>query len=381
MNTESTQSPQTNGWSTLIFRNIHLLILAILIILVAGGSALKNLPRIEDPRITNRNPTITTILPGASALRVEARITEKLEDKLQEISEIKDIDSISRAGVSVIKLELQDAITHHTNEAVFSKIRDKLSEAKLPPEAGKPVFDDKRGAVAFSMIAAIQWQHNSPARLGWMKRLAEQLADRLRNIPGTEIVRIYGEPHEEVTVSIDPDQLSALGLSIGQTAQLIAAADAKIPAGILRETDRDLLIEVTGELNSIDRIANTPLAKKDQYGLLRLGDIATIDRDWRNPSEEKALADGKTAIFVAARIEPNVQLSTWAEQARNIIAEFAQQLDKQIAVNITFDQTRYTLDRLNDLSSNTIAGAIIVTLVVLMFMGWRSALIVVQHCH
>ena len=376
MKTQDTHPKLANGWDTLFFRNIHLLILAILIILVAGLSALQNLPRIEDPRITNRNPTIVTALPGASALRVEARITEKLEDKLQEISEIKDIDSTSRAGVSVIKLELQDAVTRQTNEAVFSKIRDKLSEAELPPEAGKPVFDDKRGAVAFSIIAAIQWQHASPPRLGWMKRRAEQLADRLRNIPGTEIVRIYGEPQEEITITVDPDKLSSIGLSTEQSAQLITEADAKTPAGVLRETSRDLLIEVSGELNSTARIANIPLVRKDRYGLLKLGDIASITRNWQNPTEEIALAEGRRSVFVAARIEPDVQLSTWAEQARQNIAEFSDQLDTQMVAGVTFDQSHYTLTRLDDLSNNMIAGAVIVILVVLIFMGWRPALIV-----
>ena len=375
MNILKTQ-PEEHQWYTLFFRNTHLLILTFVIILVAGFSAARNLPRIEDPRITNRNPTIVTTLPGASALRVEARITEKLEDKLQEISEIKDIDSTSRAGVSVIKLELQDTITRHTNESVFSKIRDKLAEAELPTEASKPVFDDKRGAVAFSMITAIQWQHNSSPRLGRMKRRAEQLADKLRNIPGTEIVRIYGEPHEEITVTVDPDELSALGLSTEQAAQLIASADAKTPAGILRDKNRDLLIEVTGELSSTDRIANIPLLRKNRYGVIRLGDIASIERDWKNPPDEIALVEGDRSIFVAARTEPGVQLSTWAEKVRQSIAGFSTQLDQQIAVRITFDQSRYTLTRLSDLSNNMLAGAIIVVLVVLLFMGWRSALIV-----
>ena len=376
MKTPNTQSTGNQGWHTLFFHNTHLLVLSIIIILAAGASALLNLPRTEDPRITNRNPTIITTLPGASARRVEARVTEKIEDKLQEISEIKDIESTSRAGVSVIKLELADAITRDTNEAVFSKIRDKLSEAELPREAGKPVFDDKRGAVAFSMITAIQWRHDSNPQLGWLNRLAEQLADRLRNIPGTEVVRIYGEPEEEITVIVDQDELSALGLSTLQTSHLIAAADAKNPAGILRGTDRDLLMEVNGELKTVDRIAEIPLARKDQYGLLRLGDIAQIQRSWQDPPREIAVADGARSIFVAARTEPGVQLSTWANDARDIINEFSAQLDHRINAQISFDQSHYTQHRLGDLSDNLMIGAGIVILVVFIFMGWRSALIV-----
>jgi multidrug efflux pump subunit AcrB len=130
--------------------NHHLLYLTIALILIAGLAAWSSLPRIEDPRITTRNATAITSLPGANAARVEALVTKKLEDALREVSEIKTIESTSRGGISVISVELDDSVTKETNEQVFSEIRDKLAsaEAQLPPEAGKPSLDDKRGAVA-----------------------------------------------------------------------------------------------------------------------------------------------------------------------------------------------------------------------------------------
>ena len=74
--------------STLFFRNRRLLILTIAVVLIGGLSALLTLPRLEDPRITNRHATIVTRMPGASAGRVETLVTEKLEDELREISEV-----------------------------------------------------------------------------------------------------------------------------------------------------------------------------------------------------------------------------------------------------------------------------------------------------
>ena len=113
----------------LFTRNRHLLILTIVIILVAGVSALNSLPRIEDPRITTRNASIFTQFPGASAERVEALVSKKIEDRLRELSEIKTIESTSRSDISIVSVELQDWVGPVDNEQIFSQIRDRLEAA------------------------------------------------------------------------------------------------------------------------------------------------------------------------------------------------------------------------------------------------------------
>jgi multidrug efflux pump subunit AcrB len=185
------------GWRDLFYRNVHLLVLALLVVVMAGLSALSNLPRIEDPRITTRNALIITNLPGASAERVEALVTKPLEEALREVEDIKEILATSRANISVISIELQDSITRATNQEAFSRVRDKLADAEavLPPGAGKPVFDDERGASAFSVLIGIGAEVDAQVSMGMLTRLGEELADRLRGIPGAERVRTYGQAH------------------------------------------------------------------------------------------------------------------------------------------------------------------------------------------
>ncbi len=374
----STESAPKREIHTLFLRNRHLLVLSIAVLLIAGLSALLNAPRIEDPRITNRNPIILTVLPGASAARVEALVTKKLEDGLREVSEIKEIESSSRPGISLISLELEDRIDRNSNEAVFSKIRDKLADVEqvLPPGASSPDFDDKRGAVAYSLIAAVWWNAKTTPRLGMVTRLAEELADRLRRLPGTENVRLFGDTQEEVTVTVEPGELSALGLSTADVSDLISAADAKIPAGVLRTHRRHLLLEVAGELESVRRIAEIPLATNVSGGVVKLGDIAEVDKNWLDPPRAIAYADGSRGVLVAARVETGVRVDLWAEAARDLIAEFTGEMHKGIGVDIAFDQSRYTAERLSGLGSDLAAGAVVIMLVVLIGMGWRAALIV-----
>ena len=150
-------SPRVSGITTVYFRNRYLLVLTIVVILVGGLSAVLSLPRLEDPRIVNRNPLIVTSVPGASAERVETRVTEILEEALQEVEAIKDLESTSRAGVSIIAIELEDDISGAQNEQIFARIRDKLGDARrlLPEETLPPFLDDKRDPAAFTLIVAL----------------------------------------------------------------------------------------------------------------------------------------------------------------------------------------------------------------------------------
>lgn len=366
------------GMTTLFFRNRYLLVLSILVILVGGLSAIVSLPRLEDPRIVNRNPIIITAVPGASAERVETLVTEILEEALQEVEAIKDIESSSRAGVSIISVELDDSVMASQNQEIFSEIRDQIGDAVplLPPEAQVPVIDDKRDPAAFTLIVAVRWDQGSPAQLGILNRLAEDLSDRIRNVDGTELVRLYGEPEEEITVTVDPAELAELGLSAAEVASLIAAADSKAPAGVLRGARSDVLLEVQGELNSLERIAEIPLASGQGQAVVRVGDIAEVQRDWRRPSTEITLVDGQRSVLIAARMADGQRVDDWAQNVGVVIDDFTIYVGGGIAVDRIFEQESYTTSQLTELVKNLLAGAAVVLGVVFVMMGWRLALIV-----
>ncbi|MEM7008652.1 MAG: efflux RND transporter permease subunit [Thermodesulfobacteriota bacterium] len=364
--------------STLFLRNKYLLVLSIVIILVAGVSAIISLPRLEDPRITNRNPLVITVVPGASAERVETLVTEKIEEELKEVSEIKDVESTSQAGISLVSIELKDEVTTEDNEEIFSKIRDKLSDAvvNFPKEARLPIFDDKRGPIAFTLILGITWTHDTDPKLGVLNRLAEDLADRLRNVSGTELVRIYGEPTEEITVTVDQDELSKLGLSTVDVSSKIAQADSKVPAGLLRSENTDLFMEVQGELDSLSRIGEVPLMTNGASSVLKIGDVAQIDRNWQDPPSEIALADGNRTVFVGVRMSDDIRVDKWAKIAKAQIDDFTSTIGSGIEIETVFDQSIYTNEKLSQLGGNLIAGALVIMAVIFFIMGWRSSLII-----
>ncbi|MEM9084096.1 MAG: efflux RND transporter permease subunit, partial [Planctomycetota bacterium] len=369
---------ESTSLSTLYFRNRHLLWLSVVAIMVGGVWAALSLPQLEDPRITNRDPIVITPVPGASAERVEALVTEVLEDALDEIDEIKDLDSTSRAGVSVISIELDPSVTSQNNQQLFAEIRDKVGEAQglLPPEASDPFVDDKRDPSAFTLVLGVTWDIDEDPSGGILNRIAEDLADTLRNVEGTELVRIYGAPEEEVTVRVEPDELAELGLSPRDLADRVASSDSKRPGGALRTATSDVLIEVEGEFDSLQRIASVAISTGEDESVLAVGDIATVTRGWRTPEDEIAFFDGRRSVLVAARVDSAVRVDAWASDVNDALAEFQFGTAPGISIERVFEQESYTAERLGVLIENLLAGAGVILLAVFVIMGIRPAIIV-----
>ncbi|MCZ8530629.1 efflux RND transporter permease subunit [Alteromonas sp. PRIM-21] len=364
-------------WYTLFYRRGHLLVLSLLILITAGLSALGSLPRIEDPRIDTRNALIITQYPGASAERVEALVSDVLEDRLREIFEIKEVKSTSRAGISIILIETQDWIDNTSNEQLFSEIRDAIGAAaeSFPEGAMAPIFDEKRGATAFTLLLSVRAEHFDNTPITLTARLAQELTDRLRNVNGTELVRVYGAPQEEISVNIDPIKLAATGLTLQQVSNTISRADPKLPAGILNTEQSNLRFTVGEGLNGVNMIASIPLVN-EQGRYLRVEDVASVERSYTTPRSEIAFLNGEESIFVAARMQPSLRSDVWTKNALAVVEQFNKDFSGTLTATVAFEQNEYTATRLADLSMNLLMGCAVVMMVILLFMGFRAAWIV-----
>lgn len=369
-------SSSTDPRFLLFFRNGHLLLLTILVILIAGYSALSSLPILEDPRITHRNPVVLTSVPGAPAERVEALVTEPIEVALREVAEVKEIRSNSREGLSFIAIELEDQVTSATNQEVFSRLRDKIRDVEpdLPATALRPRFIDQRRPIAWTVTVALS--SDEPERdLIVMQRQAEVLADRLRDVPGTELAEVFAAPESEVLLEVDRQRLATLGLSIDDIARELAAANPRLPAGVWRSRDNRLLLEVAGAFETVEQIRDVPVSRDGQGRVVLLGDLATLSRGIRTPPETIGLLDNRRAVFIAARMAEGVRIDTWSDGVRDTLERY-QAGREGIRFDWVFTQDSYTRDRLGSLASSLIVGAVLVTLVIFLVMGWRAALIV-----
>jgi multidrug efflux pump subunit AcrB len=353
-----------------LLTNLHLLVLVVVVLFVGGANALMTLPRLEDPRLTNRNPLVLTFLPGASAEQIEAQVTEPLERALREVAEVKLIESTSSLGVSSIGVEMIDTVADP--EPILAELRSALTRAErsLPPGTTRPFLDNERGATAFGIVFALRWRGPGEPDLALLSRHADELADRLRRVPGTEIVRVSGDVAEEIRVEPLPGELAARGLGDADLVRALAAADTRLPAGSLRGDVSDRLVELTGAFDDLERVRAVPLVASGAASV-RVGDVADVRRDQADPPLAIGRADGEQAVFVAARMVPDRLADEWTAAARAAADEHAASVRGTLALDVVFDQSRYTNVRLADLGSNLVIGALLVWLVVALIMGWR----------
>lgn len=363
--------------NTLFFRNKRVVALAIFMILAAGLSALFSVGRQEDPTINNIFATVVTSFPGADPARVESLVTEKIEDELRKIPAIKKIESTSRIGISIVRIELGWNLSKPEVEQSWSEVRDAITDAaaKFPAGASTPQFDDDRTG-AFSMIGALSPKPGVGANPAIARRYAEILQNRLRELSGTKLVQLYGARAEEILVEIDPRKLASLGLTAQQVSAAISSADSKIRAGQIRGKSENLLIEVAGEIKSLERIRNVPVISGASGTIVRVADLADIRRTIRQPAESLAYADGEAAILIAAKVEDAVQIDNWMARVRAIVTEFNTDLPAGLEYQQLFDQSGYTSDRLLSVLGNLLIGTALVIAVLLITLGWRAALVV-----
>ncbi len=363
--------------TTLFTRYSRLSILALLLICAAGAGSLLTMGRQEDPTLVERYGLVLTPFPGAVAQRVEALVTEPLEARLLELGEVRQIISKTRAGLSIVNVELREQLTPAQVDQAWTLVRDQVELARQTFPAGVGATEVERQYVgAATMIIALSWADGAEAPLGVISRLAEDLQDRLQIMPDTEETQIFGESVEEIRVLADADALAALGLSAGDVAARISASDPKGPAGQVRADRLSLGVQVAGELDSVTRVREVPLLQQADGDAVRVGDIADVEKGVTTPPASIAVVDGSRTVLVGAYLRPNSRSDVWNAQARAIVETFRAELPAQITADIIFEQNAYVDDRLMGLAGTLGVSALIVFAVLFVMMGWRAALIV-----
>lgn len=362
--------------STLFFRYSRLTILAVILLTAAGLGALLTMGRQEDPTLIERYGTVITAFPGASAERVEALVTEPIENAVHELAEMHETTSTSRSGVSIIRLSIREDLSATEVDQTWTKIREQVESVRpqLPRGSGAP--EVRREYVgAATMIVSLSWGEEGVENMSILSRLAEDLESALRNMDGTEETEVFGAVEEEVRVLADPDTLAALGLTVADVAGLIASADAKAPAGELRSDNVDLNVEIAGEFDSLDRIRSIALVEGRNGEFVRVGDVAEIEKGARTPVASMATSNGQRSVFVAAYLQPELRADLWSLRADEIVADFAASVPG-VQVETIFRQGDYVDSRLNGLAINLGYSALTVFGVLFVMMGWRAAIIV-----
>ena len=359
----------------LTYRQPRLLVLMIALILVSGLSVLTTIGRQEDPSITNLYAMISTPFPGAEASRVEELLTVPIEERLRRIPEIELIESTSSADISIISIELMASVDKDEIERVWAEVRNELEDARpLYPEGAGPSEVDTDFANTFAAIIAISAARSDvpPAILG---RYAKALSLQLQNVSGTRQIKTFGIADEEIRVEIPPAKLASLGLTVGDVANAIGQADGQTKAGRLANDGLNLQLNASEEITTLQDLYDVDLRAGDGAAL-HLGTVADISRTVRGPVETIALHNGQDAVLVAARVQDGQQIDRWIKRIRAELAAFDSMAPDGLRIEMIFDQSRYTNERLSEVASSLAIGLVLVVAILFFSMGLRAAVIV-----
>ncbi|MBB3169195.1 efflux RND transporter permease subunit [Simiduia aestuariiviva] len=356
--------------------NPRLIVMVIAVLIVGGLAAVNTLPLSEDPYIAGRHATILTPYPGASAERVEVLVTEKIENKVRELAAIESVTSTSKAGLSVIVIELKGSVGGDQVAGLWSRTRALIDEvqSELPQGVLPSRLIDNRSH-AFTRILALRWQGAGTPDMAVLGRYAQELESRLRALPGSWRVERFGEVQEEIHVDVDNAILSRLGLTSAAIAEAISRADSKVAAGELGAGAQTIAVEVRGAIDNVERVRRVPL-QSPQEGSLLVGDVASVYRGEKTPQKSLALVHGERAVVVAISMLADERIDRWSEKVDRKLMDFSEVLPANVALESLFDQRGYTEQRLSDLIGNVVLGFGLIFLVLFFTLGWRSAVIV-----
>jgi multidrug efflux pump subunit AcrB len=362
--------------SDLFYRTPRLTFLAIMLIVAMGIVAIETVGRQEDPSFGNVLGFVITQQPGADAARVEAQVTEPIERRLSEISQIERLRSASRPDLSTVIIELKSSLSDAEISATWSEVRDAVNDLALqmPADAFAPIFDDTRTGAYTSITALVPSDPETP--LSVTTRYAEDLRDLLQGVSGAKQVRLFGSIDEEITVEVQPSQLANFGWSASRVAMAIAAADPRAGAGRVVGPAGDQIVEVGGAISDISRIREILLTVSDSGGVTRVGDIANVFRGERDPPAEMAFAEGRRGVVVAVMMDDGLQVDSFMADVQATMDVFDASLPGGLEHLRLFDQSTYTHARLSDLGGNLLTSFALVIAVLFVTLGLRSAMVV-----
>lgn len=352
-----------------------ILFVLILVIVVAGAGSYWVLPQLEDPVLGKRVGVVSTVFPGADTRSVEQLVTNAIENRLTGVADVQRIRSNSRTAISNIVIELSDDITDVQTSwdavrAVVEDVKDELPEGCRAPELD--VFPLK----AFASIVAIKSRDPQRIGLNVVRRIAASLAREVSAIRGTEAVEIFGDPGEEFLIQIDPEVLSATGLTVGGVAHQLASSLKAQPAGVLRGGQTDLLLDLSNNGDQIKQLQQSPVRVGQRGESVRLADIASVEKTLVSPASDIAIIDKQKAVVLGAMVDDRLGVAQWADRLEVVLGQFRQNYSAEIEIESLFSQRQFVQRRLQKLTENLLVGTLLVILIVLVMMGWRSMIVV-----
>ncbi|UCF19210.1 MAG: efflux RND transporter permease subunit [Gemmatimonadota bacterium] len=342
------------------------------IIIVGGLGAFANMSRDEDPGFIIRAAQVTTIFPGASPARVGRLVTDKLEKAIQEMPELDFITSESKSGVSVIMVNVKES--YKEMRPIWDDLRRKVNRAAadLPDGVIGPTVNDEFGDV-FGTLIALTGEGFTYAEL---KEVGDQARDELLLINDVAKVEIFGTQEERVFVEYNNARLAELGLSPIQLGMILDSRNIVLPGGQVTADGERIVLEPSGNFETVDDLRRTVISLPGRSDVVYLEDIATIERGYIDPPESKVTATGTEALVLAVSMRGGGNIISLGEQVEQTVDRLRAVYPIGLELDIVAFQPDEVDRKVNDFVKNLLQAITVVVVVMLLFLGLRTGLVV-----
>jgi multidrug efflux pump len=359
-----------SSWS---IRNNKTVYLLIVIALIAGFSSYQSMPRESFPEVNVPQIYVSTAYPGSSSKVVEDKLTRILEKEINTIKGIEEIKSTSSLGFSSIIVEFDFSVT--PTEAL-RKVKDKVDIAKSKPEFPKDLpLPPNVIEITPNEFPILNVNLSGDYTKDDLRDYAEYLKDEIKKLPEIDRVELRGLQDKEVRVEIDKIKAESRNISFSDIEAAIAQENYTMSGGELLVNDYRRTVRIDGEFNDYREIEDL-IIKNEDLNIVYLRDVATVT------FEEK-----EAESFAREFKEPVVMLDVIKKSGKNLIVasdKIAALIEtskeevfpSDLNITVTNDQSEQIRETVSNLENSIILGVILVTLVLLFFLGLRNALFV-----
>ncbi len=346
-----------------------------LILTVLGGIfSFEHLGKREDSPFVIKQIIFMTYYPGATAQQVSEQVTEIIEREIQSHPLVDFIKSESRPGFSYIKVDMFQWVPKERFQQIWDEMRRKVMnvQSKLPKEASTIIVNDDFGDV-YGIYYAVTADEGFT--LGELEDYAQFIKQQLATAEDVAKVKLFGVHDRVVNVYISDEKLANSGVTPLDIRTALASQNQLIHTGAIQSGSFDVRIDALGTFQSIKEVSDLIITGKDGKQI-RLGDLATIKKDYKDPPGTVMRMNGLPAIGIGFSTREGGNSVVAGKSVREKWAQIAHLLPIGIEMNKIYSEDEVALEANDTFITNLIESLIIVIVLILLAMGARAGLLI-----
>lgn len=346
-----------------------------LTLLIIGGGIMAyfDIGRLEFPTFTIKTALVITPYPGASAREVEQEVTDPMEEAVQRLSQVKEVRSVSRSGLSIISVDLRDQYVHNEIPQVWDELRKTVSDAQalLPPGAGPSRVDDDFGD-EYGIFLAV---YGSGFSYRELNDYADLLKQELLLVDGVAGIALWGEQQEVITLEISRARVARLGISMQQILKTLNNQNQVVTAGWVDVGSDHVRISPTGNITDLADLGDLLIKSDNQGNVIFLKDVASIRRGYPDPPVWLMHHNGHPAVGLGISIVEDGNVVAVGQAVRQRMADLESRMPVGMEIGTIAFQSDTVSKSVNTFIINLIEAVVIVIVVLCLTMGLSSGLL------